>query len=91
MYLEDGTLTVRYSIEEDRGYGIEAKIVTETIELEPQILSAIKTLIMDREKQVGNNSGGMTAKEAIHKDKVLKRLNKLQWWTWKRKPQEEKK
>ena len=87
IYIKDGKLTVRYTIEQNRGYGIEVREVTEEVELEMRDLTAIKTLIIDRERQICK-SHPMNAREVQGKDKVLRRLSKLQWWNWIIKPKE---
>ena len=50
-------------------------------ELDKKDLNAIKTLIVEREKVV-MLANPMNAREAQDKDKLLKRMNRLQWWNW---------
>lgn len=60
---------------------IEIDGVKKEINLESRDLSAIKTLIIAREKAIliANTSN---VEEAQKNDKILKRLDKLEWWKW---------
>lgn len=49
--------------------------------LDKKDLNAIKTLIVEREKVV-MLANPMNVAEAQGKDKLLKRMEKLQWWKW---------
>jgi hypothetical protein len=51
------------------------------IDLDKKELSAIRTLIIEREKVI-MLANPTNAEEAQGKDKILKRLDKLQWWNW---------
>lgn len=61
-------------IEDDDG-------IKQEINLDKKDLSAIKTLILSREKEImlANTSN---VRQAQENDKVLKRMDKLQWWNW---------
>lgn len=61
-------------IEDDDG-------VKQEINLDKKDLSAIKTLILSREKEImlANTSN---VRQAQENDKILKRMDKLQWWNW---------
>lgn len=60
---------------------IENEDGLETYKLDQKALTAIKTLLMEREKVVMMNNIG-DVKNAQNKDKILKRLNHLNWWKW---------
>jgi len=60
---------------------IESEEGKQEYELDKKDLNAIKTLIVEREKVV-MLANPMNVREAQEKDKLLKRMSKLQWWTW---------
>lgn len=54
---------------------------TSIINLDNKDLNIIKSLILNREKDV-MLSNPMNVKEAQKNDKVLSRMEKLEWWNW---------
>lgn len=81
VQVSPGALTYKFRNYEIGILEIETEEGKLVISLEKKDLAAIKTLIMDREKEIMNKNP-MNPKERVSKDKILKRLDKLQWWKW---------
>ena len=60
---------------------LEIDGVKREINLDKKDFSAIKTLILAREKEIMFANLG-NVREAQENDKVLKRMDKLEWWKW---------
>jgi hypothetical protein len=60
---------------------IESEEGIKEYELDKKDLNAIKTLIVEREKVV-MLANPANVREAQGKDKLLKRMHRLEWWTW---------
>ena len=59
----------------------DGTITRDEYQLDKKDISALKTLILGREKEVMLQNP-MNVREAQAKDKILSKMNKLQWWNW---------